>query len=239
MCEILSLTDQSIQAYRLALEKNPKDLAVLCSLARIEQDGGEDAPALGRYLEALEIDERCVAARVGLGQIAARGASDDRAIEHLDIALEEFPYCSVAHAELTRIYSRRGDAKRSEFHKRWSRVGRKTPIHNPLMADVAKLGVTYTARMKRAKSAISHGKWPRALEHLDAAAELRGGLAEPRYIMATPLIRLGSWIFTSFTSRILLRWQAGWPKSSASGRPRRSMLMRTVLEPESWMTSGE
>lgn len=191
VCEISSLTDQSIQAYTLALEKNPKDLAVLCSLARIEQDRGNDDLARERYLQALEIDKRCVAAHIGLGQVAARSGSDEMAIEHLDIALQGFPYSSMAHAELARIYSRRGDVTRSRFHERWSRVGRKTPIPNPLMADVSELGVTYAARMERAKNAISQARWTQAIEHLEAAAELQIDLAEPPYTMSIPLIRLG------------------------------------------------
>ena len=189
--ELLSLPDEAALSYARAIELDDGDLVAISSWARILQDRGEDDRARQLYLRALDIDRKAVAARVGLGQLASRAGEEETAEKSFKLALEAFPRCGPAHTGLARIYSRRGDPELAAFHRRWSRaLAGKLPLPDPLMDEIQELGVSYTARMKRAELAVRRGQLELAAESYQAAASLREQLAEPRYRLGVTLARL-------------------------------------------------
>ena len=190
---LLSDSKQAEATFRRALELDTKDLVAVCSLAFMHQDRGEDEAARQLYRKAIdEMDPNCLAAITGLGQLAARAGANNSAKAALHRALEIEPSLSLAHAALAKLYAREGKVEEAEFHQRWALRGtHKVPLPDKLMVEVTDLGVSYTGRMKRGKSAGNLGLWEVATSDFRAAVDLRRDSAEANYFLASALERKG------------------------------------------------
>jgi tetratricopeptide (TPR) repeat protein len=191
-CELDSVPEEARAAFARARELDPGDLVATISLARLLQDGGRVDEARQLLLAAVKVDPRSVAAHVGLGQLAAQAGVLDMAEKNLALALEGFPRCGPAHAALSQVYSRQGKSELAAFHRRWSLVAaNRIPLPDPLMEEVESRGVSYTARMRRGQLLGSLGRWREAAEQFQAAVDLRGDLAEPRYYLGASRVESG------------------------------------------------
>ncbi len=192
VCQFLALPDDAAAAFSRSLKLDPDDVVALCSLARIRRERGETEQARDLYARAVAVDPACVAARVALGQLEARAGRLDAAEQHLLLALEILPRCRPAHATLAEIYSRHGESARAAYHRSWSLpASGDLPLPDPLMDEVQRFGVSYTARMRRGKLAGSLGRWQEAAAHFRAALALRETFVEPRYYLGVALLRAG------------------------------------------------
>ena len=90
--------DQAIEALETSRKMEEFDVVARCVLVRLYQGRGDFAMSKPLSLEALKIDSKSIAARLGWGHRALRSGVLHPALRNLMLALEEDPRCWPAHA---------------------------------------------------------------------------------------------------------------------------------------------
>lgn len=192
ICERLGRIDDAVTAYERSIAMEEFDIVSRCSLARILAERGDELRARELYVAAIAIDSRSVAARVGLGQLALRAGALEMAERNLQTALEEYPRCGPAHSSLAQLRERQNRTDEARFHGEWSRVcGGRVPLPDPYVEEIDRLGVTHSARLRLARTALGRRSWTEAIGHLRAAIELRGDDPELRLLLGDALLADG------------------------------------------------
>jgi tetratricopeptide (TPR) repeat protein len=190
--ELRSEPEAAEQAFRTALERDPRDLVALCSLGALAERRNRSGEAQGLFLKALSLDPRCVAARIGLARLAQVSGALDAARRHLALALEASPRCGPAHAALGAIASREGRAAEARLHAGLGRrFAERVPLPDPLMDEILALGRSHAARLRQAHYAALRDDWPAAAEACREALRLQPGSIEARYRLGLALARAG------------------------------------------------
>jgi tetratricopeptide (TPR) repeat protein len=192
VCEALSLPDQAIEALETSRKMEEFDVVARCVLGRLYQGRGDFAMAKTLFLEAVKIDSKSIAARLGLGQLALRSGVLDPALRNLKLVLEEYPRCGPAHAALAEVYAKQKDTEKAAFHRRWSLAsGSRVPLPDQYMQKIETLGVTHVARLKRGNEAAAQRAWDEAIVHYQAAVALRPELSEAGRLLGLALVKKG------------------------------------------------
>jgi transitional endoplasmic reticulum ATPase len=99
---IIEMSEESIQALRVALQVSPKNLPLRLLLARSLEGLQQFEDAAGEFLQCLAIDKSADGARLGLARCTLQGGKVDEALRQLDSITADDPYCAEAYLWLAR-----------------------------------------------------------------------------------------------------------------------------------------
>lgn len=163
--------EDSVEAFRRALELRPNDVPALVELGNLYLDQGRPDAAEPLFTRALAQPPRQVAVLAGLGQVALAKQQYQQAVDYLEEALTLDPTASSVHSPLALAYRGLGELDKAEAHlAQWS--DKDVLVPDPLRTEldlILESGLSYELRGIRAFEAKD---WNGAAEFFRRGLEL-------------------------------------------------------------------
>lgn len=184
------------RAVEAAVAIKPDDPQALLLLGNLELLQNRPQTAVAHFERALEVDDRCVAARYGLGQAAAARGDFEAAVGHYERVLAEQPLATRVHYPLGQALQRLGRDQEAGEHleegeARRDRVGGRPGCPNPLEAELREINTGAAVHMERGLRAGRAGDLERELQEYQLAISLSPDDPIVRQGLASALYRTG------------------------------------------------
>jgi tetratricopeptide (TPR) repeat protein len=183
--------ERAIAAFERALALAPDDVPTLVWLGELHLGRGDPAAAEPYLRGAAALAPTSAAVLWRLGRAALMRRDYAAAVDHLERALSRAPDAPAVHYLLAMAYRGTGDLAKAEAHVKQSGRGGDVPPDDPLMDQLGALLQNAAAHEARGMQALEARQWTRAVEHLQAAAELSPGNAVIRLNLGTALSLAG------------------------------------------------
>ncbi len=180
----------SLQSFETAREIDPTDPSLLVRLAQVQFELGATVAAEAIYRELIDVEGFGAAANYGLGRLALDGDDLERAIRHLELALEEQPQASQVRYQLGVAHRRAGDRDRARELLSDRGAGQlqfPDPQMTSLAVDVRGVEV-YLAAGRKARN---RGDLPSALAAFQKAALEEPDEPEHWDVLGATLLEMG------------------------------------------------
>ncbi len=190
--------EKSIASYKRALKIRPGDVPAILGEAEGHLSLNRHALAQPLFEQALDVDEACVPALVGIGRIASSRKNTEKAIEYFERALVLQPDANSIHYLLAMSYRRQGDLGKAQAH--FQRVamlerlrrGHATPGYpDPLLEELDELTTGWRRHWVQGMRAFGKGRFAEAAKEYRASIALAPGNPIPRTDLGSALARLG------------------------------------------------
>jgi tetratricopeptide (TPR) repeat protein len=166
-------------------------LPALIQLGRLNLQEGKLDDAERWFTRALTTTPNSHHALLGLGQVCAKREDFAGAIARYQEALEAVPDYREAQYALGQAYRSQGKLELAREHlDKHAEAGRSTPLHDPLMNELASLRRDVGAVLSTANKLMARGRHEEALEHYRQVLENDPTNVQAEYNLGLALERL-------------------------------------------------
>jgi protein O-GlcNAc transferase len=166
--------EEAVGLFRAALELRPDYAPGHLRLADALAELGEAEAAVAAYRRSIELDAGLARAHLGLGQVLLQLGRGKEALGSLQRAHEIEPEDATALAAISRAHLRLGERQLAEEAAR--QASGRAPLDafaDPLLGQVAAVGVSSSLRFERAQEYLRLGRFGEAAAELESVVAAR------------------------------------------------------------------
>ncbi|MCZ6699225.1 MAG: tetratricopeptide repeat protein [Planctomycetota bacterium] len=179
-------------AFDVAIGLRPNYAPAHCRLADAMAQRGLLDSARAAYSEALRIEPDFATGHRGLGQVYLSLDDTEKAVKHLEKALDLAPSDGASLSAIAQAHRRAG---RHEHAERAAELARRSPapavMHDPVRDKVARLGVSSTLCFRRAHRLMFQKRYVEAIENLGIVEEVLPREPKVKVLLADALAKSG------------------------------------------------
>lgn len=190
--------EKSIGAYQRAMEHQPENVPTILGAAEGHLSLNRYDRARPLFERALELDEDCAPALVGMGKIASSSRDTKEAIRNFEAALALQPEANSIHYLLAMSYRRQGDLDQAQAHfqqvamlERLRRGHATAGYPDPLMEALDDLTTGWRHHWVRGMRAFGKGRFAEAVKEYRTSVALDPKNPVPLTDLGSALARMG------------------------------------------------
>ncbi len=190
--------ERSIAAYQQALQHQPDNVPAILGAAEGHLSLNRHERARPLFERALELDETCAPALVGMGKIASSRRQDKEEIRYFEAALALQPDVNNIHYLLAMSYRKQGDLDQARIHfqqvamlERLRRGHATAGYPDPLMEALDDLTTGWRHHWVRGMRAFGKGRFDEAVKEYRTSVALDPKNPIPLTDLGSALARMG------------------------------------------------